>query len=172
MFEWLFNLFRSRPGKPAHPLIAVARSANTAARQKAAEELGAIPEDWATDELFRLVADGTAPVREAAIEGLRRQGPRVLPALLRNLKHPQAAVATASADLLGAFPSAEIVEKLLVTLKFAERPVQMAARRSLGRCGQVAVPALRAALNETNPWLRDQIAAALAEAEAEPQAAR
>jgi HEAT repeat protein len=166
MFEWLFNLFRSKPRLPAHPLIAVARSANTAARQKAAEELGAIAEDWATDELFRLVADGTAPVREAAVAGLRHQGARALPILLRNLNHQQPAIAAASADLLGAFPSAEVVEKLLMSLKFGERPVQVAARRALGRCGQAAVPALRAALNETQPWLHAQITGALAEAEA------
>lgn len=45
------------------------------------------------------------------------------------------------------------------------RPVQLAAWRALGQCGSIAVPALRAALDEPQPWVQKQIAAALADAE-------
>jgi HEAT repeat protein len=165
VFRWFRNLL-PRPAPPPHPLVVAARSTEPDVRREAAEQFGGIPEVWAAEELLRLLTDLFTPVRDAARASLRRQGAAAVPVLLQGLSHPRLEVSVASADLLGEFPAQEAIEPLLVALKFSERPVQLAAGRALGRCGLLAVPALRAGLNEPQPWVRAQIAAALAEAEA------
>ena len=161
MFRW----FRGRPAPLPHPLVTAARSTEPDARRAAAGQLGEIPEVWAAEELVRLLADLYTPVRDAARAALRRQGPAAVPVLLQGLSDPRPGVGVASAELLGECPAPEVVGPLLLALKFSDRPVQLAAGRALGRCGPLAVPLLRAGLDEPQPWVRAQIAAALAEAE-------
>jgi hypothetical protein len=52
---------------------------------------------------------------------------------------------------------------LILSLKFAPRPVQLAAKRSLTKLGALAVPALLAARDEPQPWIRQQVNEILAE---------
>jgi HEAT repeat protein len=96
---------------------------------------------------------------------LRSLGGAALPALLQGLNDARPEVAAAAAELLGDLRREEVVRPLLVALKYAKRPVQLAAGRALGRCGAVAVPALREALTEEQPWVRRQIEQALEVAE-------
>ena len=165
VFRWFRSLSRS-PAAPVHPLVVAAHSPDADIRRGAAEQLGAVAEVWATEQLLRLLADLYTPVREAAKASLHQQGAAAVPVLLNGLSHPRLEISAVSAELLGGFPSVEVAEKLLVALKYSERPLQLAARRSLVRCGSIAVPILRAVLEEPQPWVREQIAGALAEAEA------
>lgn len=168
MLGWLRGLF----GKLTTPSVSeAAASLDPEARRAAAEKLGETPEAWAADELEPLLADAHAPVREAAQASLRRLGIVAVPVLLRGLRSARDEIAVASADLLGESPRPEAVEPLLVALKFAERPVQLAARRALLRHGPAAVPALRAASTESQPWVQAQIAGILKELGSDPASA-
>ena len=89
-----------------------------------------------------------------------------MPVLLAGLKDARVEVAVASAELLSEVATPETVVALLVALKYATRPVQLAARKVLGQSGRAAVPLLREGrLAEPQPWVRQQLVAALAEAE-------
>ncbi len=108
--------------------------------------------------------DSHSPVREAARDSLRQRGPAAVPVLLIALKHADANVGKTAAELLGELRAPEAVGPLLVALKYAARPVQVAARRALEGLGPLAVPALEAAREEPQPWVRRQIEEILAQA--------
>ena len=74
-----------------------------------------------------------------------------------------------SAELLGGVPALEVVEPLVLALKYASRPVQLAAKRSLTKLGPLAVPALTAARDEPQPWIRQQVNEILAAAGPKPE---
>lgn len=109
-----------------------------------------------------LLASPVPATREAAREELRGKGKEALPVLLAGLAGPREDVAVVSAELLGELGGEEAVGPLLRALKYAARKTQIAARRALERCGGVAVPALREAIGEQNPWVRGQVVEALA----------
>src|SRR5262249_19117117 len=121
--------------------------------RQAALALAAVPEVWAVDELARLLADRSEPVRQAAADGLRQCGIGAYPQLLGALNHADPGVGVLAAELLGALGRAEAAEPLLAALSFAARPVQIAARRALEQLGPLAVPALHAARTEAQPWV-------------------
>jgi HEAT repeat protein len=118
------------------------------------------------DRLLRLLGDAAAAAREEGKRALRSHGTAALPVLLRGLDDPRDEAAAASAELLGALEDERAVAPLLQALKYSRRTVQLAAARALAATGPAAVPALREALSETQPWVRRQIEAALAAAEA------
>jgi HEAT repeat protein len=161
MFGWLKLLFHTwgRKGRLARKT----RDARPEVRLQAAVELGTVSEEWAYPELLRLLQDPHTVVREAAQAGLRQQGPRALPVLLSGLNHSDDQIAQQSADLLGELHHADAVQPLLKALKYNPRPVQLAARRALIRCGPLALDALREAEIEPQPWVRRQIEDILAE---------
>jgi hypothetical protein len=64
----------------------------------------------------------------------------------------------------------EAVPPLLIALKYDARPTQGAARKALARLGALAVPALEAARDEPQPWVRQQIEELLSEINAGPLA--
>jgi HEAT repeat protein len=153
-------------------LLKAAQSPDPDVRRLTVEKLAADGTDWADGLLLVLLADAAKEVREAARGALQARGAKVRPGLIAALKGAaQPAVAVVIVELLGELGGTDAAEALVVALKYSERPVQMAARRALGRCGTEAVPILRAALTETQPWVRQQLTEtlAIAEALAEPQ---
>lgn len=162
MLQWLQRIFGlGRPQLP--PLVLQARSPDPEARRDAAVQLAAVPEFWALDQLMTLLKDSEAKVREAAKASLRQLGVVAIPALRVGLDDSDPQVATVAAELLGELQMPQAVEPLLVALKFNARPVQVAARKALARMGALAVPALEAARDETQPWVRQQIEELLAQ---------
>jgi HEAT repeat protein len=155
MWGWLHKIFGFKPPLPS--LVRQACSLDPAARQQAAEQLGAVPESWAAAQLIELLGDSHSVVRETARASLSRRGADGFAALRQGLGHANSEVAAASAELLGALNTAEAVGPLLTALKYAARPVQLASRRALEQLGQLAIPSLEAVLNEPQPWVRKQI---------------
>jgi HEAT repeat protein len=139
-------------------LCAQARSPDPAAREQGAGLLGQRPEEQAAQALIPLLQDAHTGVRTAARSALLQQGASALNPLLAGLNHPNPDVARVAAELLGELNRPEAVEPLLQTLKYAPRPVQLAARRALERLGPLALDRLRAAGDEPQPWVRQQIA--------------
>jgi HEAT repeat protein len=161
MLGWIRRLF-GPPRPQPHPLAVQVRSNDAEARAKAAAELGGLREPWVPAELVGRLTDMYEAVRVAAREALRRQETAAIPALLEGLKDPRPEVSVVAADLLGELRPPEAVGPLLVALKYGERPLQNAARRALERCGAAALPALWAAREEAQPWVRAQIEEILA----------
>jgi HEAT repeat protein len=157
MLAWLRRLLFGPARPPLPPLVQQARSEDPQARQQAAAQLAGVSEVWAIDELARLLADRSERVRDAAADSLRQFGIGAYPQLLDALNHPDPGAGVKAAELLGALGRAEAVEPLLIALKFAARPVQLAARRALEQLGPLAVAALEGARDEANPWLCQQI---------------
>jgi HEAT repeat protein len=157
MFGWLQQLLGSLFAPDVPPLVRQARSPDALVRRQAAVELGTVLESWAAELLLSLLEDTHSAVREAAGESLRRLGPASVSVLLEGLNHANPQVGQAAAELLGEFGHPRSVGPLLTALKYAPRPVQVACKRALIRLGSVAVPALEAAREEPQPWVRRQI---------------
>ncbi len=119
-------------------------------------------------EQFARLASSDPAVRESAAKALRELGPAALPALHEGLKQADPRVGQASAELLGELRQPESVGPLLVALKYAARPVQLAARPALERLGTLAVPVLQEARSEPQVWVRQQIEEILAQVKPEP----
>jgi HEAT repeat protein len=153
----MLRLLRQVFARPARPpeLLRRATSPDPEVRRAAAAGLAAATEPWAGPALITLLGDPHTSVREAAAAAVRRLGPTAAPVLQKGLDHPTPDAAAASAELLGELGSAGHAGPLLVTLKYAQRPVQLAARRALIRLGPAAIPALDT--GETHPWVRQQI---------------
>ncbi len=171
MLRWLTRLFR-KPSPPIHPLLQQSHSDDPVTRALAAAELGRLIETWACVELVRLLTDLYQPVRDTSLTALRQQGTAALPTLIEALKHPQPEVQLIAAELLGELRMVECVQPLLIVLKYSDRPLQRVARRALELCGTAAIPALRAAVEEPQPWVREQVADLLATAEAKASEAQ
>jgi len=162
MLQWLRRFFSGGGSQPVlHPLIQQSRSDDPVEREAAAVSLGEIREPWATETLFRLLTDISTPVRIAGRAALKRQESFVMSALIDGLKHARIEVSVVCAELLGELRPPEAIDPLIISLKYAERPVQLAARRSLEKFGTIAVPQLKAVINETQPWVQNQIIAIL-----------
>jgi HEAT repeat protein len=138
-----------------------AQSPETAQRVQAATGFAELPEPRVVAILVGMLGDVEPSVRVAAGETLKKFGPLAVGLLLEGLKGPHEQAAVCSAELLGEMQSAEAVEPLLRGLKYATRPVQLAARKALERLGPAAVPALEAARGEPQPWVKRQIEDAL-----------
>ena len=155
MLRWLRQVFARPAAVPV--LLRQATSPDADQRGAAAEDLAASAEPWAGPALLALLGDSHTAVRTAATGALRRRGPAAAPLLQAGLDHSSPDVARTAADLLGEVGSGDHAAALLVTLKYAQRPVQLAARGALIRLGPAAVPALDAGTGETHPWVRQQI---------------
>jgi HEAT repeat protein len=164
MLGWLSRVFGgSRPAVVEPPLAVEAGSDDPARREAAAGPLAAVPELWAGELLLKMLQDSTAGVRAAAKEALRKRGVLAAPELLTGLNHADPQLAATAAELLGEMRVADVAQPLVVALKFSDRPVQIAARRALARLGSLAVPALQAAKEDPQYWVRQQVAEILAE---------
>lgn len=139
-----------------------AQSAETARRVLAVEGFAGLPEPRVAGLLAGMLGDVEPSVRAVAGQALKQFGPLAIAPLLEGLKSPHEQAAVCSAELLGDMRPPEAVEPLLRALKYAPRPVQLAARRSLERFGAAAVPELEAARAEQQPWVKRQIEEALA----------
>jgi HEAT repeat protein len=171
MFAWVKRLVGGSGPPGRRGSTRDARSADPEIRMQTAERLGGVFERWAGEVLAALLGDGHPAVREAALDSLRRQGDAALRPLLGALNHADPEVGKAAADLLGRLHSAEAVGPLLSALKYAARPVQTAARRALEALGGLAVPALEAARDDPQPWVRRQVEEILVQARSLPNAA-
>ncbi|MCE9565328.1 MAG: hypothetical protein K8U57_25115 [Planctomycetes bacterium] len=165
MLKWVTRLFR-KSAPPIHPLLQQSHSDDPVMRALAAAELGRLTETWASVELVRLLTDLYQPVRDTSLAALRQQGQAALPTLIESLKHLRPEVQLIAAEMLGELRMVECVQPLLIVLKYSDRPLQRVARRALELCGTSAIPALRAALEDAQPWVREQVADLLATAEA------
>jgi HEAT repeat protein len=134
-----------------------ARNPDPAIRAQAAADLARRPAEHAAPELIRLLEDLHTPVREAAQNALRQLGPAVREPMLEALNHSNPEVGKFAAEALADLGGPEVVGPLIAALKYAPRPVQMACRRALIRIGPVAVPALQAAVDDPQPWLKQQV---------------
>jgi HEAT repeat protein len=108
-----------------------------------------------------MLSDVEPSVRAAAGQTLKKFGPLALGPLLEELNGPREQAAICAAELLGEMQPADAIGPLLRALKYAPRPVQFAARKALERFGPAAVPALEAARDEPQPWVKRQIEEAL-----------
>jgi HEAT repeat protein len=140
-----------------------ARSSDPAIRAGVAIDLARLPVEQAAPELIRLLEDLNTPVREAAQNALRQLGPAVQDPMLAALNHSNPVVGKFAAAALGEMERPEVVGPLVTALKYATRPVQMACRRALVRLGPLAVPGLHPAVDDPQPWLRQQAREILAE---------
>jgi HEAT repeat protein len=166
MLGWLGRVLGgSRPADAEPPPAVQARSDDAAQREAAAGRLAAVPELWAGELLLKMLQDPSGGVRAVAKEALRKRGVLAAPELLTGLNHADPQLAATAAELLGEMRVADVVPPLLVALKFSDRPVQIAARRALARLGPLAVPALQAAKEDPQYWVRQQAAEILAEIE-------
>jgi HEAT repeat protein len=163
MWSWLLRRL-GRPQLPAVPaLVRQSRDPDPVARQQAAGLLTECREPWAVAALIDLLGDTHTTVREAAAAGLRHLGPAAVPGLIQGLGHARHDIGRHAAELLGESGAAEAIEPLLLALKYNARQVQIEARRALVRIGRPAVAALEAARADSHPWVRQQVAEALAE---------
>ena len=119
------------------------------------------------EQLMMLLRADTASVRDGARASLLSLGPAAVPALVGGLNHAEPSVGIVSAEVLGELKQPEAIQPLILTLKVAARPVQLAARRGLILLGPQAIPALEETRNECNGpaevWIRRQIDEILAE---------
>ena len=111
--------------------------------------------------LVPLLADPVEAVRRTAGDVLRELGPVALAPLLTALADPNQEIARPAAELLGQLGDARAVEPLLHAVKFAEHSVRRAAVRALEAIGQPAVAALRRALADSYPYVRNEAAGIL-----------
>jgi HEAT repeat protein len=155
MLRRLRQLFARPAAQPE--LLRQATSPDAEIRRAAADGLAASSEPWAGPALLGLLGDSHSTVRGAATDALRRLGPTAAPLLQKGLDHSSPEVARAAAELLGEVGSGDHADALLVALKYAQRPVQLAAKRALIQIGPAAGPALEAGTAETHPWVRQQI---------------
>lgn len=155
MLRWIFRLFE--PWTTQGKLSRLARSTDATTRQDAANQLAQVREMWASQALLQLLADTHTPVRESARQALANHGASATPVLIEGLKHSNENIAVTSAGLLGELRQIESIKPLIVILKYATRPAQLAARRALEQCGEVARPELTQSMTETHPWVRKQI---------------
>jgi len=158
MFGWLLD---SLGWSPFARFTRLATSSQTGVRALAAAGLGEVAEARAVVALVGLLADHEPAVQAAARASLAKLGATAMPALLVGLKDARDPVARQSAEVLGGSAHADAVAPLLHALMYANRPVQLAARRSLEQLGALAVPALEAARGEPQPWVKRQVEEAL-----------
>jgi len=172
MLGWLRRALGGARPVEEPPAVVKARSPEPADREAAAGLLAPIPELWAGERLLKLLQDPYTTVRAAAREALLRRGVLAAPELLTGLNHADVEVARVSAELLGELRAVEVVRPLVVALKYAPRPVQVAARKALARLGPLAVPELEAARDDPQHWVRQQVAEVLAEIAGPPHSDR
>ena len=78
----------------------------TGAAALAAEQLGAVNESWACDELLALLKDTIPEVRDTAREALRKQGAVAVGVLVKALEHADPKIAVPAADMLAELQAA------------------------------------------------------------------
>jgi HEAT repeat protein len=159
MLNWLRRLFSS----PRKSLSPDATHPDPEVRRGAAIKLGTVREEWAPEELVFLLGDRHGQVVDAAKASLRQFDMFAFLAIRKGLDHSDPQVGQACAELLGELRRIEVVQPLMVALKYNDRPVQLAAKRALIRCGVVARDAIEASRNESQPWVRQQIDEVLAQ---------
>jgi HEAT repeat protein len=156
MLSWFRRLLGSN--KPAVPaLVQQSRDPDYSVRMRAVEALGTVSEPWAATALVERLGDMFEPVRLGAMASLRRLGTVAVAALAAGVKHPRDQIVVLSAELLGELGSAEGVDALMSTFRFAPRELQRAALRALMRLGVVARPALEATKDDPDPWVRQHV---------------
>jgi HEAT repeat protein len=123
------------------------------------------PDGEAAGILIPFLCDTHTPVRDAARTALGQLGARALQPLIEALNHADANLAAASADVLGEIGDASAIEPLITSLKFAPRPVQLAAMRALEQLGPPALEPLREVRNDPSPYVRQKAEEILAKLE-------
>lgn len=157
MLKWLKTWWEQRAlQRRLSQLVRKSRSPDAEARKEAALELAETQSSEAISALMELLKDTHQVVREAAQESLLMQGQAFPEPLIKGLDHPSAQVAEAVAMLLGQLQQPQAIRPLITTLKYAPRPVQMAARRALIQMGAIALEPLEAALTDSHPWVKQQ----------------
>jgi HEAT repeat protein len=139
-------------------LIEALKDGGEHVRSRAAEALGAIGDDTAVPALIVALKDSDEYVRKRATEALVKIGKPAVPALIAALKNGNKHVAEA----LGAIGDDAAVPALIVELNWwSGEHVRKSATEALVKIGKPAVPALIAALNDSNSGVRGGAAKAL-----------
>jgi HEAT repeat protein len=123
---------------------------------QAAEVLGSLGIPEAADALLAAEKHPDRSVREAALLALQRLGRVSVAALGILVNKGERDAAIKAAEWLGQTRTPEAAEPLLTALKFAEHPVRVAATKALEELGAAATPALRTALDDPYPYVRNE----------------
>jgi hypothetical protein len=155
MWSWLMNLLGlgPTPKRMARRL----QSPRPEVRLEAIKTLATIPKPWAMELLFPLLDHADTALSAAARADLLSRGAALVPVVSGRIDRSDPATAKRLLELLADLKIPEAAQSLLQTLKYSERPSQLAAKQALIRCGSVAIPALEQAREEPNPWLKRQI---------------
>jgi HEAT repeat protein len=154
MLNWLASWLGLGAPTSARGLREQARDPDPGQRRLAAERLAGISDPWVRDDLLMLLKDVYAEVRDAAREGLRRQGAAAVGVLVKALEDSDPRVAVPAAEILGDLKHPDAVRPLLLVMKFGALDVRAAATRALIRYGPAAVPGLEAATRDADPFTR------------------
>src|SRR5262245_38081869 len=130
LMDFFLGLFSA-----THRAVKASMSPHPEVRQQAAAPLMRADTPRARKALLLLLRDTHTSVRESARQALREGGAPGVSALLEGLNGPEAEIGTACAEVLGERPVPEAVEPLVTALKYAHRPVQLAAKRALTKLG-------------------------------------
>jgi HEAT repeat protein len=150
---------------PAHRAFVASRSATPEVRAQATAPLLQANTPRARKALLVLLRDTHTVVREAARQALATGGPAGVSALIEGLNGPDAEIGQACAEVLGERKAPEAVGPLVTALKFAARPVQLAAKRALMSFGPAAAEEVKQAAADPEPWVRRQAEEILAAVE-------
>lgn len=169
MWGWLQNLFSKFQPSPLQRMERRVKNPDPEVRREAAENLASEEDPEVSRILISLLNDPYESVKSASRNSLIRQGTNATDALIEGLKHGSDEVSCTCADLLGEFRVAQAVDPLLRVLKFGTRPIQLASKKALIQIGSAAVPALEAVLDESQPWVQQQIQDALTQIQEKTQ---
>jgi HEAT repeat protein len=138
------------------------RSPDPSLRQQAVRLVAEGDSPTRAQQLLPLLADPIEAVRRTAADVLLQLDREAVGPLLTALAGPNQEIARPAAELLGWLGDARAVEPLLHAVKFGEHSVRRAAVRALEGIGQPAVAALRRALSDAYPYVRNEAAGILA----------
>ena len=154
MFKWLARRLAATGPNSRRVVHAHVRSPEPEVRRQAAQRLGEITEPWACDELLILVKDMMQPVRDAALNSLRRQGTAATAVLIQALENADPKVAVPAAGVLGELKDLDAIRPLLLVMKFGTVEIRAAATRALISYGRSAIPGLILETQDSDPWTR------------------
>lgn len=171
-------LGRMRETRAVEPLIASLRDKDAHVRAAAAAALGHIGASGAVPALIQGLKDEQWSVRQAAVEALGRLHADVaVEPLLPLLKDRDKDVRYTTAQVLGNLGDQRAVQALVEALTDVETPVRRAAAAALEQidpewprtdAARQAVPALKAAQQHRDYWVRQAATEALARIQAMP----
>ncbi len=150
----------SQGGNIASRCLTALKDSNPSVRAEAADALGNLDDQKATNALISLFTDDEKSVRSNAAKSLGGlEGAKALEPLISALNDREQRVRLKAAESLGRLGNGKAVDPLISALKDSSPGVRMAAVRALGELGdKKAVDSMESVLEDPNPGVRAKAA--------------